>query len=94
MAAPPLVAPAFSSARPVLLRPDEVAEEEGDHEDDQQDLADHEDGHADPEPDADFLFESHFFHSRGTLSRTGDDEYSGSPSRVARLRRFKNRSPL
>lgn len=42
-----------------LLRPDEVAEEEGDGEDDQQDLGEHEERNADPEADADFLFQVH-----------------------------------
>ncbi|MFT3863382.1 MAG: nitroreductase family deazaflavin-dependent oxidoreductase [Solirubrobacterales bacterium] len=42
-----------------LLRPDEVAEEEGDREDHQEDLGKHEDDDADPEADPDFLFEGH-----------------------------------
>jgi hypothetical protein len=49
-----------------LLRPDEVTEEKGDHEDDQQDLGEHEEDDADPEADTDFLFE---VHAGATLSR-------------------------
>jgi hypothetical protein len=36
-----------------------VAEEEGDDEDDQQDLGEQEEGDADPEAEADFLFKVH-----------------------------------
>jgi hypothetical protein len=49
-----------------LLGPDEVAEEEGDHEDHQQDLREHEENDADPEAHADFLFE---VHRAATLSK-------------------------
>jgi hypothetical protein len=42
-----------------------VAEEEGDREDDQEDLGEHEDDQADPETDADFVFEAHFLHRFG-----------------------------
>lgn len=48
------------------LRPDEVTEEEGNHEDDQQDLGEQEEDDADPEADTDFLFE---VHGGATLSR-------------------------
>jgi AcrR family transcriptional regulator len=39
-----------------------VAEEEGDREDHQEDLRQHEKDDADPEADADLLFEAHLFH--------------------------------
>jgi AcrR family transcriptional regulator len=48
-----------SAAPGSSLRPDEVAEEEGDDEDDQEDLGEHEEGDADPEAQADFLFKVH-----------------------------------
>ncbi len=56
-----------------LLRPDEVAEEKGDHEDHQEHLGEQEQDDADPESDADFLFE---VHAGATLSRSGDGEDS------------------
>lgn len=46
-----------------------MAEEEGDDEDDQEDLGDQEEGDADPEPEADFLFQVH-----------GDGKYRKGPS--------------
>ena len=51
-----------------------MTEEEGDHEDHQEYLGEHEHGDADPEADADFLFE---VHGQVILSRSVERERHG-----------------
>jgi AcrR family transcriptional regulator len=54
-----------------------VTEEERDHEDDQEDLGEHEEGDADPEAQTDFLFE---IHGGGTVSRKAGGRSASEPN--------------
>jgi hypothetical protein len=75
----------------VLLRPDEVAEEEGDREDHQEDLRQHEEDDADPESDAYFLFEAQIFHRRNPIAKGSGKTAAGAAVRGAlepAVRRF------